>query len=172
MFNKFIHVVFNSSVLTPFILTIGISKVWIEKNIIIGLVAIIISLVLLLAQFIILTIAKEQMVAKKINISNVSQDKESWILAIYITYFVPFVKSYFGKSFTISDWILVIIGAVLLIVSQKTVNNPVLKIIGYKVYSIETEQGVDMTLITRKDLRNRHSLSRVIRLFEYYVMEV
>ena len=172
MFNKFIHVVFNSSVLTPFIFVIGISKVWIEKNIIIGLVAIITSLALVAAQFIILSIAKKQMVAKKINISNVSQDKESWILAIYITYFVPFVESYFGKSFTVGNWILVIIGTVLLILSQKTVNNPILKLIGYKTYSIKTEQGVDMTLITEKNLRNRYSSSRVIRLFEYYVMEV
>ena len=112
------------------------------------------------------------MVSKKINISNVSQDKENWILATYITYFVPFFESYFGNSFTLGNWILVLIGVLLLILSRKTVNNPILKIIGYKIYSIETEQGVDMTLITRKELRNRCSLSRVIRLFEYYAMEV
>lgn len=171
MFNKPIHIVFNSSVLIPFILTIGISKILIEKNIILGIMAIIISMVLVIAQFIILSVAKKQMVSKKINISNVSQDKESWILA-YITYFVPFVESYFGNSFTLGNWILVLIGVLLLILSRKTVNNPILKIIGYKIYSIETEQGVDMTLITRKELRNRCSLSRVIRLFEYYAMEV
>lgn len=172
MFNKFVHIVFNSSVLIPFILAIAISKILIEKNIILGIIAIIISMALVIAQFIILSVAKKQMVSKKINISNVSQDKESWILAIYITYFVPFVESYFGNSFTLGNWILVLIGVVLLILSQKTVNNPILKIIGYKIYSIETEQGVDMTLITRKELRNRHSSSRVIRLFEYYAMEV
>jgi len=44
--------------------------------------------------------------------------------------------------------------------------------IDHEIYSIETEQGVDMTLITKKELRNRSSLSRVVRLFEYYVMEV
>lgn len=71
-----------------------------------------------------------------------------------------------------NNWILVFVGIVLLILSQKTVNNPILKILGYKIYSIETEQGVDMTLITKKELRNRNSLSRVVRLFEYYVMEV
>ena len=108
----------------------------------------------------------------KINILNISQDKESWLLAVYITYFVPFVESYFGKDFTVSNWILVFVGIVLLILSKNTVNNPILKIVGYKIYSIETEQGVDMTLITKKELRNRNSLSRVVRLFEYYVMEV
>ncbi|MDB8849072.1 hypothetical protein PN298_00105 [Peptostreptococcus anaerobius] len=172
MFNKPIHIVFNSSVLIPFILAIGISKILIEKNIILGIMAIIISMVLIIAQFIILSVAKKQMVSKKINISNVSQDKENWILATYITYFVPFFESYFGNSFTLGNWILVLIGVLLLILSRKTVNNPILKIIGYKIYSIETEQGVDMTLITRKELRNRCSLSRVIRLFEYYAMEV
>ena len=111
-------------------------------------------------------------ILKKIKISNISQDKESWLLAVYITYFVPFVESYFGKDFTVNNWILVFVGIVLLILSQKTVNNPILKILGYKIYSIETEQGVDMTLITKKELRNRSSLSRVVRLFEYYVMEV
>ncbi|QTU83138.1 hypothetical protein J7S27_01020 [Carnobacteriaceae bacterium zg-C25] len=154
-------------------MTIGISKVFIENNIIIGLSAIIISLVLVIAQFVILNAAKKQMVTKKINILNISQDKESWLLAVYITYFVPFVESYFGKNFTVNNWILVFIGIVLLILSQKTVNNPILEILGrYKIYSIETEQGVDMTLITKKELRNRNSLSRVVRLFEYYVMEV
>lgn len=156
----------------PFIFAIGVSKIWIEKNIIIGLSAIIIFLVLVIAQLIILNVAKKQMVTKKIRISNISQDKESWILAVYITYFVPFVESYFGKDFTVSNWMLVFVGIVLLILSQKTVNNPILKIVGYKIYSIETEQGVDMTLITKKELRNRNSLSRVVRLFEYYVMEV
>lgn len=85
---------------------------------------------------------------------------------------MPFVESYFGKDFTVNNWILVFVGIVLLILSQKTVNNPILKILGYKIYSIETEQGVDVTLITKKELRNRNSLSRVVRLFEYYVMEV
>lgn len=158
--------------MTPFIFAIGISKVWIEKNIIIGLSAIIISLALVIAQLVILNVAKKQMVTKKINILNISQDKESWLLAVYITYFVPFVESYFRKDFTVNNWILVFVGIVLLILSQKTVNNPILKILGYKIYSIETEQGVDMTLITKKELRNRNSLSRVVRLFEYYVMEV
>ena len=156
--------------MTPFIFAIGISKVWIEKNIIIGLSAIIISLALVIAQLVILNVAKKQMVTKKIKISNIS--KESWLLAVYITYFVPFVESYFGKDFTVSNWILVFVGIVLLILSKNTVNNPILKIVGYKIYSIETEQGVDMTLITKKELRNRNSLSRVVRLFEYYVMEV
>ena len=59
MFNKFIRVVFNSSVLTSFILTVGISKIRIEKNITIGLVVVIISLALVVAQFIILRIAKK-----------------------------------------------------------------------------------------------------------------
>ena len=156
----------------PFIFTVGISKVWIEKNIIISLLAIIISLVLVIAQLVILYVAKKQMITKKIKISNISQDKESWLLAVYITYFVPFVESYFGKDFTVNNWILVFVGIVLLILSRKTVNNPILKMFGYKIYSIETEQGVDMMLITKKELRNRNSLSRVVRLFEYYVMEV
>lgn len=156
----------------PFIFTVGISKVWIEKNTIISLLAIIISLVLVIAQLVILYVAKKQMITKKIKISNISQDKESWLLAVYITYFVPFVESYFGKDFTVNNWILVFVGIVLLILSRKTVNNPILKMFGYKIYSIETEQGVDMTLITKKELRNRNSLSRVVRLFEYYVMEV
>ena len=158
--------------MTPFIFAIGISKICIEKNIIIGLSAIILSLALVIAQLVILNVAKKQMITKKIKISNISQDKESWLLAVYITYFVPFVESYFGKDFTVNNWILVFVGIVLLILSQKTVNNPILKILGYKIYSIETEQGVDMTLITKKELRNRSSLSRVVRLFEYYVMEV
>lgn len=158
--------------MTPFIFAIGISKVWIEKNIIIGLSAIIISLAFVIAQLVILNVAKKQMVTKKIKISNISQDKESWLLAVYITYFVPFVESYFGKDFTVSNWILVFVGIVLLILSKNTVNNPILKIVGYKIYLIETEQGVDMTLITKKELRNRNSLSRVVRLFEYYIMEV
>ncbi len=59
MFNKCIHIVFNSSVSIPFILAIGISKILIEKNIILGIMAIIISIVLVIAQFIILSVAKK-----------------------------------------------------------------------------------------------------------------
>lgn len=171
MFNKFTHILFNSSVLMPFILAIGISKTVIEKNIIIGIIAIVISFAIVIAQFIILKFAQKQMVPKKINILNVSQDKESSTLVIYITYVVPFAESCFGTSFTLGYWILVLIGALILILSCRTVNNPILKLKGYKIYYIETEHGVDMVLITRKEIRNRNSSSMVIRLFENYVME-
>lgn len=66
MFNKFVHIVFNSSVLIPFILAIAISKILIEKNIILGIIVIIISMALVIAQFIILSVAKKQMVSKKL----------------------------------------------------------------------------------------------------------
>lgn len=172
MFNKFVHILYNSSILIPFIFAIGISKFFIEGNIRLGLIVMIISIALVIIQFAILSIARKQMIPKKINILNISQEKESGTLTIYITYVVPFIESYFGNDFNLVTWMLVLIGIIVLLLSRKTVNNPILKMIGYKIYSIETEQGIDMTLITKRELRNKDSLSRVIRLFEYYVMEV
>lgn len=172
MFNKFIHTIFNSSILIPFIFAVGLSKVFIEKDLKCGLLTLIISFVLVAFQLIIIKIARKQLVAKKINISNITPYHENGALAIYITYFVPFIESYLGKSFSLGNWVLILVGVLLLILSSKTINNPILRIIGYKFYSIETEQGISMTLITKRELRNKNSLSKVTRLFEYYVMEV
>lgn len=172
MFNKFIHTIFNSSILIPFICAVGLSKIFIENDLKMGLWVLIGSLVLIAFQLIILKIARKQIVAKKINIYNITPYHENGILAIYITYFVPFIESYLGKSFSLGNWALILVGVLLLILSSKTINNPILRIVGYRFYSIETAQGISMVLITKRELRNKNALSKVIRLFEYYVMEV
>lgn len=171
MYNRFIHMLFNSSILMPFILAIGLSKTFIEKNFKTGLTITVISFGLAAIQVIILRTAKKNIVPQRINISKISQEKESWVLAIYVSYFVPFIESSFGKNFNFTNWILVVIGIIILILSKRTTNNPVLSVLGYKVYSIETDHGIDMTLISKRDIRNKKAIDKVLRIFEYYVME-
>lgn len=171
MYNRVIHMLFNSSILMPFILAIGLSKTFIEKNFKTGLTITVISFVLAAIQVIILRIAKKNIVPQRINISKISQEKESWVLAIYVSYFVPFIESNFGKNFNFTNWILVVIGIIILILSKRTTNNPVLSVLGYKVYSIETDHGIDMTLISKRDIRNKKAIDKVLRIFQYYVME-
>lgn len=59
MYNRFIHMLFNSSILMPFILAIGLSKTFIEKNFKTGLTITVISFGLAAIQVIILRTAKK-----------------------------------------------------------------------------------------------------------------
>lgn len=64
------------------------------------------------------------------------------------------------------------IGFLLVIASHKGLDNPILKIIGYKTYTVETDHGVDYKLLTKKELRNKDTVNKIIRLSEYILMEV
>ena len=57
MYNRYIHMLFNSSILMPFVLAIGLSKTFIEKNFRTGFTITVISFVLAAIQVIILRIA-------------------------------------------------------------------------------------------------------------------
>ena len=178
MFNNSIKVVYNSSNLIPFLIAVGFVKIFLEKDILLGSVAIFASGLLFLAQCVILHIARKQAVERKINILSISQDKDYTTIAIYFTYGLPIAQAWFSNAITLgridanSDVVLVIIGILVIVFSNRTIFNPVLKLLRYKFYAIETEHGVNITLITKKELRNKKNVNRVIRLFENCVMEI
>lgn len=172
MFSSFIRSIFNSAILIPFILVIGINKLWIRKDIILGLIALAICLILIVAQFIILYIAKNKMIPMKVSAIKINQDKDNWVFTLYVTYLVPFFEGGLEKIFAGSSVIITLGGVIFLIFSSRITNNPILKLLGYRIYSVEMEQGVEMIFFTKKVLRNTHSLNKAIRLFDGYIMEV
>ena len=172
MFSSFIRSIFNSAILIPFILVIGINKLWIRKDIILGLIALAICLILIVAQFIILYIAKNKMIPMKVSAIKINQDKDNWVFTLYVTYLVPFFEGGLEKIFAGSSVIITLGGVIFLIFSSRITNNPILKLLGYRIYSVEMEHGVEMIFFTKKVLRNTHSLNKAIRLFDGYIMEV
>ena len=85
---------------------------------------------------------------------------------------VPFFEGGLEKIFAGSSVIITLGGVIFLIFSSRITNNPILKLLGYRIYSVEMEQGVEMIFFTKKVLRNTHSLNKAIRLFDGYIMEV
>ncbi|WP_159436112.1 hypothetical protein [Anaerosalibacter sp. Marseille-P3206] len=138
----------------------------------VGIIFTLIAIVLTILQLSLISYAKKNLIIKKINVLNISQNDEDGLIVTYLTYFVPFLEGYIGKTFSKSTWVLIAGGVLLMILSRKTVYNPILHVLGYKIYSIETNYGVDLKLLTKKDLRNTRSVTQVIRIFENLVMEV
>lgn len=64
------------------------------------------------------------------------------------------------------------IAAILLVLGNKTTNNPILRIVGYNSYKISTEQGKDFTLLSKRNIRKSNDVRKVIRIFEDILMEV
>lgn len=163
--------IYNVSILTPFLLAIGVVKV-LEKNYRMAIIILLISLIMILAQIILKKYAQEHLVPKKVNVIKIIRNNDSWISIMYITYFAPFVNMITGSNVNFSTWLLILIGALLVIASHKGLDNPILKLMRYRSCTIETEHGVDYTLLTKRDVRNINTVNKIICLSEYILMEV
>lgn len=171
MFNKFVNIIYNSSTLIPFILAIGIVDL-IKKKTVTGIILIFISLILAGIQLNIKNIATSRLIPKNINITKLTRDENSNLSALYISYFAPFLQLMLKGTIDYSTIVLIVIGAILVIASHKGLENPVLKLLGYKTYIIESEHGVDYTLLSDREIRNIKSVQKVIRLTENRLLEV
>lgn len=49
--------------------------------------------------------------------------------------------------------------------------NPLLGMLGYHFYEITTASGITFLLITRRDVRNSRSITRVVQLTDYMVLD-
>lgn len=171
MFSYLVMIIYNLSILTPFILAIGVVKI-LEKNYIMGIIILLISLIMIFGQIILKTYAQKHLVPKKVNVTKIIRSNDSWISIIYITYLAPFINMITGGNINFSTWILILIGVLLVIASHKGLDNPIYKLIGYKSCTVETEHGVDYTLLIKRDVRNIGTVTKIIRLSEYTLMEV
>lgn len=171
MFNKIIMILYNSSILIPFILAIGILNLF-QGRIVMGVSCVCFSLILSGFQIVLKWYSLNRLAVKRINITNITRDNDSWIFAIYVSYFIPFLETFIGNSLSFSFSLSTLGGILLLLLSHKSVENPILRILGYKIYNIETEHGVDYILWSKKYIRNKKTVTHVVRFSEIILLEV
>lgn len=171
MLNKFSHIIFNSSIVIPYILALGVSSI-ISNRILLGGIWISTSIILIILQIIFIIYIRNNLQAFKINVTNINDDSNNWYLVSFISYFSPFLENLLKKEIDNYAGILMLIAVVLIVLGKKTANNPILKIIGYNSYKISTEQGKEFTLLSKKNIRNSKDVKKVLRIFEDILMEV
>lgn len=98
-----------------------------------------------------------------------SADKE--VLGFFVAYALPLLFK--GQASVDFDaWLLA--GGMLLFVLFTTHAqqvNPVLGLFGYHFYEAETEDGITFLLISRRKISNVKSISRVVQLSDYGILE-
>ena len=98
-----------------------------------------------------------------------SADKE--VLGFFIAYALPLVfKGEAGPD--LGAWV---VAALMLIFVLWTTHalqvNPVLGLLGFHFYEVETLEGVTYLMITRRTINNVASISKVVQITEYGILE-
>ncbi len=98
-----------------------------------------------------------------------SADKE--ILAFFLAYASPIFLS---KMIEVSIVDIVVYGAliVMVLLGTNSLNvNPVLGLLGYNYYEIDSEDGISYLLISRRKIYDVKQIKHVVQLTEYAVIE-
>lgn len=98
-----------------------------------------------------------------------SADKE--VIGFFVTYALPLVLHQ-PSSPDLAAWLFA--GGMLLFVLWGTHTlqvNPVLGVMGFHFYEVETDGGISYLMITRREISNVLSVRQVVQLSEYGILE-
>lgn len=171
MLGKLVRVLFALTALAP--LSVSLAYIFSERqnNTVFAVFALLVCVMLgMISVFIIKksSVKLEQLpiVIKKAK----SSDKE--VIGFFVAYALPLI--FRGESAPdIGAWL--VAGAMLFFVLWSTHAlqvNPVLGLLGYHFYDVETDGGITYLLITKRKISNVLSVKNVVQLSEYGVLEV
>lgn len=180
MYNKLVEIFYRTSLIIPFIFIMGISNLLgNSKNYYIGISLLVFAVILSFLHIWFLSKSKKILVKKTINITNIEKKSNEWIIVLCMSYLIPFlnkipkINEYLVyKNFDTYTIVVYIIVFIIIILNKNISNNMILIILGYKSYTISTKQGVNMDLLSKRELRNINEISKCIRIFENLIMEV
>lgn len=98
------------------------------------------------------------------------ESNDALILSVVATYFVPFIAkvSEITMCVTIS---IVIIGAIILWFTSSILPHPLLRILRFRFYKVESTAGTVYTLITQRELLDPKDIRQVKRISSSMLME-
>lgn len=104
---------------------------------------------------------------------SVDGTQDDWLVIYLITYIAPFLDTLnFIPIQNLKYIAFLILLFVIMLRSNSNFNNPYLFILGYRSFVVITENGVTYQLLSKSRIRNKKNLRKVIRIFEYLLMEV
>ncbi|WP_438284240.1 hypothetical protein [Pseudomonas alabamensis] len=98
-----------------------------------------------------------------------SADKE--VLGFFIAYALPLIFKG-GAGLDFGSWLLAAGMLVFVLWTTHALHvNPVLGLIGYHFYEVETQEGVTYLMLTRRTINNVSSINSVVQITEYGILE-
>lgn len=172
MANKLCKFLYNISILAPLLLVYSI-VLFIKANYLYSTILILIVGTIIYFQIRMVKYSKKSLSSIPINIIEVGQSEDKWVVVYIISYLLPFIEIIRPdiKSMLLINVSLVVI-IIISLASHDNMHNPILKVMGYHTYRVSTENGInDYILLSKNSIRNNKQIKSVIRIFEYLLME-
>lgn len=169
MLGRVVRIIFALTALAP--VSISLAYVYFrEDRLLAALCALLMCLLLAFAAHWVITKAGERLERLPISLAKAkSADKE--VIGFVIAYALPLIFKGDG-NLDLGSWLLAGIMLVFVLLTTHTLLvNPVLGLIGFHFYEVETKQGVTYLLITRRQINNILSVDSVVQLSEYGLFE-
>lgn len=119
----------------------------------------------------IVRIAKKSLEQMRISIKKAkSADKD--VIGFFVAYVLPL---FFSKTVNLDPSAMLLFVALLAFVIWGTHSvqvNPLLGVFGYHFYEVDSEDGITFLLVTRRKIVNVKSVTRVVQLTEYLILDM
>lgn len=172
MINKLQKALWILSSGAPMLATFSIAWYITKSTDMISLFFIAISVILIIIAIAIFHSIKTRLSILELRAKKVTQN-DKCILAYIVSYLLPFASIAFDKYnpyLFIGIATLVFITALL---AHTPTANPLLFLVGYHFYDVETENGIgNYLVISKRNIRNKNELKKIIRVTEYLLIDV
>lgn len=170
MLGRVVRILFAVTAMAP--ISISLAYVYATRghNLWLAVGAFIVCLVLGFVAHWIITAAGTQLERLPVKLKKAkSADKE--VIGFVIAYALPLLFRGEG-AFDVGAWVIAALMMLFVLLSTHTLQvNPVLGIFGFHFYDVETEEGVTYLLITKRQINNILSVTTVVQLSEYGILE-
>jgi hypothetical protein len=170
MLGRLVRVLFALTAIAP--LSISLAYIYAAKqhNYLFAAMALVVCVLLASLSLWIVNQAREKLERLPITIKKAkSADKE--VIGFFAAYALPLVFK--GEaSPDLGTWLMAAVMLLFVLFSTHTMQvNPVLGIIGFHFYEVETSEGITYLLITRRKINNLLSVNSIVQLSEYGILE-
>jgi len=164
MISKFAKITFVLTSLAPVLISYAISQKNLEFEIKITLC--IISVVLFLLAWVTLSKIKKSGALEPIKIVSL-KNADHEVLAYLVTYLVPFLA-----TISLENAVLIYLIISISIYNSNAYHyNPLIGLLGYHFYQIETEEKISYILTTKREIRNISVINTIIHITDYLVID-
>lgn len=153
---------------------LAFSAVWLLKNKswIVPIVCCSIAFVLAIIMVLSFLYGRKNLATIEIRAEKITPN-DKWIFIYIVSYMVPIVSLFINnKSVLILGITAGIVITVLFAYVIDAIPNPILLLLRYHFYKVETENGIsDYVVVSRRKLRKKESLTTIKRVFEYFFID-
>ena len=171
MLNEFQKILYNIGSLSILLIEFSVISFYQDENCYYIVPIMMISVFAMIYQWFLIRKSKAILSPIVVNIDTISVKDKISILPC-LSYVILATKIMWSE---VNIWMLLSISIIMVIISlcrNEDMVNPILLLMGYKIYTIKLKTGIaDCTLLSKKKLRNTKDVKQVYRMFEYLLLE-